>query len=251
MFGAKAMSALYDVGLALTYPQACAVCGGSVESRFDGVVCASCWEETRVFTARDTLCWKCGVLSLASIAEEKREEVRCRRCDDADFTAARACGLYQGALRAAIIELKRAPHVPKRLAQLMFETSQRLPLDRFTLIVPVPLHPQREKQRGFNQATLLAHELSRLARRPVVEDCLIRVAQTERHRAGMDQRARRESVEDAFAVLSPRTIADEHILLIDDVFTTGSTVSACARALLDAGANEVLVLTIARPSDSR
>jgi ComF family protein len=251
MFGARTISSLYDVGLTLVYPQACAVCSGSVESRFDGVACGACWEETRVFTADDTLCWKCGVLSLASIAEEKKEEVRCRRCNEADFTAARACGLYEGALRASIIELKRAPHVPKRLAQLMFETCQRPPLDRSTLIVPVPLHPDRAKQRGFNQAARLAHELSRLTRRPVVEDCLIRVAHTERHRAGMDERARRESVEDAFAVVTPRTIADERILLIDDVFTTGSTVSACARVLLNAGANEVLVLTIARPSDSR
>src|SRR5882762_11368798 len=186
MFGARTISSLYDVGLTLVYPQACAVCSGSVESRFDGVACGACWEETRVFTADDTLCWKCGVLSLASIAEEKKEEVRCRRCNEADFTAARACGLYEGALRASIIELKRAPHVPKRLAQLMFETCRCPPLDRFTLIVPVPLHPEREKQRGFNQAALLARSLSELAQLPFNDHSLFRREHTGRHRAGMD-----------------------------------------------------------------
>jgi competence protein ComFC len=247
MFGTNTISWLYDAALAVAYPQVCAVCDGSVESRFDGVACAACWEETRVFTAHDTLCWKCGALALGSIAEERREEVRCHRCDDAVFTAARACGLYHGALRAAIIELKRAPHVPRRLAQLMVETCLRPPLDRSTLILAVPLHPQREKERGFNQALVLAHELSYVTRLPVAENCLVRVAHTERHRAGMDAQARRESVEDVFALMTPRTIEGENILLIDDVFTTGATISACAVVLRAAGAKEVFALTLARP----
>ena len=247
MFGTNTVSSLYDAALAVAYPQICAVCEGSVESRFEGVACAGCWEETRLITVEDTLCWKCGALGLAGIAEERSEAVRCHRCDDAAFTAARACGLYQGALRAAVIELKRAPHVPKRLLQLMQETSRRSPLDRFTLMVPVPLHPQREKERGFNQAAVLARALSRRTGRPVAEDCLIRIEHTERHRAGMDAQARRESVENAFALVTPRTIAGESIMLIDDVFTTGATISACAVVLRTAGAKEVLALTLARP----
>ena len=248
---AKAISSLYDAALAVTYPQICTICEGSVESRFDGVACARCWEETRVLTSQDTLCWKCGALTLASIADERREDVRCRRCDDAAFNAARACGLYQGALRAAIIELKRTPNVPKRLSQLMVEACRRPPLNRSTLIVPVPLHPEREKERGFNQALVLARALSRHTHWPVAENCLARIEQTERHRAGMDAQARRESVEDAFALVTPQTIEGENILLIDDVFTTGATASTCSRALLEAGAEQVFVLTLARPSDTR
>ena len=129
----------------------------------------------------------------------------------------------------------------------MYEVYLRAPLDRATCIVPVPLHPEREKQRGFNQAAILANALSKLARLPLVEHALARTEHTGRHRAGMDAQARRESVEDAFAVLHPRAIAGEHILLVDDVFTTGATVSACSHALLEAGAEGVLVLTIARP----
>jgi ComF family protein len=251
MFGAYTINALYDAALALAYPQSCAVCEGEVESRFDGVACGSCWQETRLLGDDDTLCWKCGALALSGIAEEKREAVRCHRCDDGEFSAARACGLYQGALRAAIIELKRAPNVPRRLQQLLVQTCRRAPLDSATVIVPVPLHPERERERGFNQALVLARALSRQIHLPVRENCLIRIEHTERHRAGLDARARRESVADAFAVTQPLTIADEHILLVDDVFTTGATVSACARVMLAAGASEVLVLSSARQADTR
>jgi ComF family protein len=202
-----------------------------------------------VFTDDKTLCWKCGALSLGSISEEKREQVRCRRCDGEAFTAARACGIYEGALRASVLALKRQPHVARRLRQLLFETYRRAPLSSATRIVPVPLHPERERMRGFNQAALLAQELSRLTRLPFDDQSLVRTAHTERHRAGMDAQARRESVETVFAVRHHRMIQGERILLVDDVFTTGATASACARALVSAGAMEVLVLTIARPSE--
>jgi len=131
----------------------------------------------------------------------------------------------------------------------MVATCRRSPLDRSTLIVPVPLHPLREKERGFNQALLLARELSRHTGWPVAENCLIRIAETERHRAGMDAQARRESVAAAFSIVSSPVIEGQSVLLVDDVFTTGATISACAAALRGAGAREVLALTLARPLD--
>jgi ComF family protein len=150
-------------------------------------------------------------------------------------------------LRVAVLELKRRAHVPARLARLMFDASHRDPLATATLIVPVPLHPERERERGFNQAAVLARSLAKSTGLRCDEHSLIRPVHTERHRTGMDARARRESVADAFAVKRPRLIQNESILLIDDVFTTGATVSACARKLKAAGAADVFVLTIARP----
>ncbi|HEX7996777.1 MAG TPA: ComF family protein [Pyrinomonadaceae bacterium] len=238
---------LYDATLALLYPQSCAVCGGSVETRADGNVCAACWAQTRIFSENDTLCWKCGALALGSVAEERRKEVRCRRCDDENFTAARACGAYEGALRASVLALKHEPNVSRRLAGLLFETQSRAPLNNATLIIPLPLHPERERERGFNQAAVLGRALAHLNSLPLDEWSLARSVHTEQHRAGMDVRARRETVADAFKVERPRLVKGERILLIDDVFTTGATVSACARALKDAGATEVFVLTVARP----
>ncbi|HMJ26790.1 MAG TPA: ComF family protein [Pyrinomonadaceae bacterium] len=240
------LSSLYDAALALVYPQACAVCGRSVESRHDGVACTLCWQTTRVFTEDDTLCWKCGAFTQAAVDLEKREVIRCGRCDDDAFTAARACGFYEGALRASILELKREPHVARRLAQLAFELQQRDPLNSINLIIPVPLHPERERDRGFNQALLLARELSRLSGLPLDEHSVVRRVHTERHRTGMDSIARRASVADAFAVRHPKLVAGQRVLLVDDVFTTGASVSACAAVLKAAGAEEVFVLTLAR-----
>ncbi|HYE65183.1 MAG TPA: phosphoribosyltransferase family protein, partial [Pyrinomonadaceae bacterium] len=161
--------------------------------------------------------------------------------------AARACGAYEGALRASVLALKREPQVASRLARLLLETQRRPPLNDVTRLVPVPLHPARERERGFNQAAALGRALARLTGLPLDEQSLVRTVHTERHRAGMDARARRESVEDAFQVRRPRLIEGERILLVDDVFTTGATVSACAGALKDAGAQEVFVLVVARP----
>src|SRR5260370_574079 len=250
-FATTLTSTLYDAALALVYPQACAVCGGSVESRHDGVACAACWQATRLFSDEDTLCWKCGAFTRASVSEDRRKSIRCGQCDEDSFTAARACGFYEGAVRALVLDLKREPHVAARLARLMLAALQREPINSADLIIAVPLHPGRERERGFNQASLLAGSLSRLSKLPPDEHTVVRRVQTGRHRAGMDSRARRESVTDAFAIRHAEAIAAKRVLLIDDVFTTGATVSACARILKDAGAEEVLVLTLARPQARR
>ena len=242
-----ALDLLADAALALLYPRPCAACGAeSVEARADSPACAKCWDATRVFEGDETLCWKCGALAHASLPEEKRQEVRCRRCETEAFTAARACGLYEGALRAAVLGLKREPFVSARLAGLLAEAREREPLDAATLVVPVPLHAERERERGFNQAAVLGRVLAERSGLPVDEWSLVRVAGSARHRAGMDARGRRETVEEAFAVARPRLVRGERVLLIDDVFTTGATVSACAAALTAAGAREVFVLTVAR-----
>lgn len=244
-------SALYDATLALLFPQACGVCGASVERRADGVACESCWQKTRLFSEEDLICWKCGVLAPGTVPEEKRREVRCRRCEVEHFTAARACGAYEGALRASVLALKREPQVAARLAGLLLDCQQREPLQSATRIIPVPLHPARLSERGFNQAAIIGRALAHLTGLPLDEWSLTRTIHTERHRAGMDARSRRESVEEAFTVNRPRLVERESILLLDDVYTTGATVSACAGALKAAGAQEVFVLTLARPVEHR
>lgn len=240
-------SVLYDAALALVYPQACAVCHASVESRADGVACASCWRRTRIYAGDETVCWKCGMEAAGVVWKEQRMDVRCGRCDEEAFTAARACGVYEGALRASILALKREPHVAARLTHLLAQTQQREPLHTAQLIVPVPLHLERARERGFNQAAELGRALASRTGLELDEWSLVRTTHTGRRRAGMDARSRRESVAGAFAVTRPRMIEGARVLLIDDVFTTGATVSACALALKASGAQEVFVLTAARP----
>src|ERR1700730_4708923 len=247
MFLQHATDLCYDSLLALVYPQSCAVCGDSVESRALGVACEKCWQQTHLFNGTETLCWKCGLPSKGTVPQEKREQVRCGRCDEDAFSAARAGGIYEGALRASALSLKREQHIGSRLKQLMIERQKQYPLSEATRIVPVPLHPEREKARGFNKAALIARELSEATSLPLDEVSLVRTHHSNRHRAGMDWKGRRDTVADAFQVMYPALIAGERVLLIDDVFTTGATVSSCAKTLLDAGAVEVFVLTIARP----
>ena len=246
MFLTRAASLCYDSLLAVVYPRPCAVCGGSVESSSLGAACANCWRQTTIFST-ETLCWKCGQPSIGTVAEEKREAVRCHRCDDASFTAARACGVYEGALRASVLLLKREPNICQKLREELLMKLRRPPLNRATQIIPVPLHAEREKDRGFNQALLIGRELSRATSLPLNVSSLVRLKNIKRHRAGMDAKGRKDTVADAFRVVHPALIAGERVLLVDDVFTTGATVSSCAGALLEAGAAEVFVLTIARP----
>lgn len=234
----------YDAALALLYPQTCAVCEASVERRADSPACLSCWNKAAY--CHGPCCWKCGLPSLTANRYVDPQNIFCRRCDQLSFTAARAVGRYQGAIRASVLELKHQPYVSRRLADLLLRVQQTPPLNTATRIIPVPLHTQRLRVRGFNQAQLLAEAISSQTKLPLDKSSLVRTLHTERHRAGLDAEARRATVSGAFTLRSPRLIAGERILLVDDVLTTGATVSACAQALTDAGAADVFVLTLGR-----
>lgn len=235
-----------DALLTLAYPQVCAICSRSVEQRRFGVACESCWRATRVFNGAETMCWKCGRLSDGVHLPGQEDEIRCRRCDSQTFTAARAVGLYEGALRESVLFLKRQPHLSGCLEKLLTTAAMRAPLSNATRVMPVPLHADRVRTRGFNQASIIAKGLSKSLGLPIDETSLVRISSTERYRAGLDAKGRRETVTGAFEVRYPRLIENEDILLIDDVFTTGATVSVCSEALLSAAARNVFVLTLAR-----
>ena len=230
-----AVDLIYDAALALVYPQVCVICGQSVEQRRFGVACEACWKGTQIFTHDEEICWKCGVPG-----------PRCGRCESLAFTAARAVGMYEGALRESLLLLKRTPYLPRHVEALLAAAVVRQPFHTLTRVVPVPLHPRRLKTRGFNQATIVAQVVSKALRLPLDEASLVRVSTTEKYRAGLDRKGRQDTVTGAFQVAHPRLVAGENILLVDDVFTTGATVFTCAESLIDAGAGSVFVLTVAR-----
>jgi ComF family protein len=154
--------------------------------------------------------------------------------------------LYENALRASVLESKRRPHLSSVLINLLLGAAQREPLNKATRIIPVPLHDKRAQERGFNQASIIAEALSKSLKLPLDETSLTRTRGSEKYRAGLDPKGRRDTVTGAFRVRYPRLIGEESILLVDDVFTTGATVNACAEALIKANARAVFVLTIAR-----
>src|SRR5262249_2739584 len=208
---------------------------------------------------RQACCYKCGAWVSSALPRGAVEqatvssggppngEVRCGRCDLAPFSFARCCGAYSGALEASILLLKVDPRICRRLKQII-ATAYRMSRAVLTsdLIAPVPLHPGRRRERGFNQAELIAGVIAGESGIPMSGSLLLRTKYTERHRAGQDASERARSVDEAFRVKSPAHVSGRSVLLVDDLYTTGSTVSAAARELLKSGAERVNVFTIAR-----
>jgi ComF family protein len=177
-------------------------------------------------------------------------EGRCALCRSGlrGFDAAYCYGAYEGPLRELIHLYKyaRIKTLARPLGNLL---AAAMPLDeRFDLVVPAPLHWLREWRRGFNQSDLLAREIARRTGIPLARP-LARVRHTP-SQAGLSNTGRRQNVTGAFrcrrGISGARRLAGTHILLIDDVMTTGSTGAACALALKRAGAQRVALLTIAR-----
>jgi len=232
---------LTDPLLSLVYPQHCRVCVGPVEHRADGVSCGECWDETLVFYGHEMLCNKCGAL-LGPLNGPL--PVLCRKCDEHHYEKAYAIGVYGKALAAAVLELKQTPALPQRLRHLIGGIADSLPAA--DVIIPAPLSTERRLERGFNQAELIASELSRHLGTPVDARSLERHLPTHVHRVGMDDKARELSVRNVFSVTRPKLIAGKSVLLVDDVFTSGATASNCAKVLKKSGAAQVNVFTIAR-----
>lgn len=156
-------------------------------------------------------------------------------------------GPYEGVLRAHLLFLKRKPQVCQRLREKIREKLRQEPaLQDVEVVLAVPLHPRRLRERGYNQASLLAQEVARTLGRPEGEGILHRVKYTEPHRAGADAVARARSVADCFAVALPERIRGRIVLLVDDVYTSGATLNECARIVRRAGACAVYGFVIAR-----
>ncbi|MBS1795372.1 MAG: ComF family protein [Acidobacteria bacterium] len=235
---------IYDSLLSLAYPQSCQICRDSVESSADGAACRQCWLSTRVFTGGETLCAKCS--AVLSLEKSAPDQTFCHRCDDHFYDAARAVGLYEKALAASVLFLKTEPFVGRTARALFTAAFENSPFRDATVIFPVPLSKKRARERGFNQAEILAAVLAKEFALEIDRQTLARKIHTPLHRAAMDARARELTVENAFEVTRPKLVENRKILLVDDVFTSGATASACARALRRQGAERVYVMTLAR-----
>lgn len=190
-------------------------------------------------------CTKCG--KPLRLQAQGRELCETCRLTVFYFRQARAVALYEGALREYLAEVKYRyrPELGTALGELLVEWLKASPqFRRNDLVIPIPIHPQKLTQRGYNQAELLALPLKQYLGMKVKSDVLIRVKLTETQNA-LKKSERFLNVQEAFQVNDTLSVGGRKILLIDDIMTTGATVSEAARILLAAGALSVDVLTLA------
>ena len=234
---------LIDPILAAVYPQICHVCRGCVDRHSDGVACADCWSTTHMFGNDDTLCNKCGALTKDGLLNSSS---RCGKCEDGRYDSALAFGVYEKALAATVIRLKKEPYLPLRVREMICSRTEKFSCANNTVIVPVPLSKKRLFERGHNQAEVIGRVISEHAQLPFIGNALQRTDRSPMHRIGMDKKAREATVKNSFIASAPRLVNGKDVLLVDDVFTSGSTASFCADTLKKNGAASVTVITLAR-----
>ena len=239
------MNAWATATLDLLYPVRCPVCDGTLDAGRRDPLCGPCF--AAVERVEPPFCVRCGMPwpSFTPAAPVRPE--RCHTCAGAPppFDYARAAGAYAGVLRDALHALKFGGRraLARPLSTLMLEQCSAVLGPHVDALVPVPLTPARERDRGFNQAMLLADHLAAASGLPVKPRWLRRWRGT-RPQTELTAGERRANVAGAFAA-SPR-VAGAHVIVIDDILTTGATVAECARTLRAAGARTVGVLAVAR-----
>ena len=242
--------------LDLVFPPFCPVCRQRLGDGRRDPLCKGCWEAFDRIVA--PFCVLCGVpfggsrphRSPAEIGAALASSRRCGACQrrPPPFHYARSAVRYDDVAREAVHALKFRGRRPLAapLGDLLTEIAlPEIPSGGPDLVIPVPLHRRRERDRGFNQALLLARRLGEAWRVPVCADVLARTVATP-PQTELTATARRANVSGAFALRRPDLVVGRHVVLVDDVFTTGSTVGACVRRLREGGATTVGVLTVAR-----
>ena len=233
------------LGLAdIVFPFRCVVCGAILSNNERNCVCPGCL--SRIRFVRSPICSCCG---FPFINYEGANHF-CSECTSAKqyFSIARSMGRYETPLLDTIHQFKYKGKIVagETLGRLMagFEYDS-FSIEKYSLIMPVPLHRKRLKERGFNQSAILAREIARKHAIRLDFKTLKRTIYTE-PQINLGRKQRGINVKGAFKVSDSEKVKGERIILIDDVYTTGSTVRECARALLRSNAAEVAVLTLAR-----
>ncbi len=236
------------------FPSDCRICGEALLNISDLPVCPACLQAMEPIKGK--VCSICGERVLSAYAERDDDGLlRCPVCRrlDRPFARAVAYGSYDDGLRELIHLLKYSRVRPAAgvLGRMLAETVQALQpsfAQQTVLVIPVPLYKGKRHQRGFNQAELIARAALKVmadARFQLGTDILARIRDTH-SQIGLTSHQRRENLRGAFAVGCATEVTGREVLLVDDVYTTGTTLSECAKVLRRAGASRVWAATVAR-----
>jgi ComF family protein len=237
------IEALNDVS-DIIFPPRCLGCAEILHPHSGQLFCPVCREKIKFIT--DDLCPVCGTIFPDSPANGHL----CGNCleNKIYFSCARAAVSYETIILHAIHQFKYGNNISVGAMLASFMANFSFPDVDFTgysLIIPVPLHIKRLRQRGFNQSLILARALAKKKKIPVNFSSLKRHKFTLTQ-TGLNKAERKQNIKGAFEVSDKKNIAGKNVILIDDVYTTGATINECAKTLTKAGAQKVTVLTLAR-----
>jgi ComF family protein len=240
------LSEAADALTSVFFPAPCRICEQLLLRATRVPICDVCLNSFTPIPKR--ACEICGQ-PIESFYTEPVQGLLCPNCSPARyaFARARSLALYQDALVSAVLMMKyqRVEPLAKwfavRLADLVRDQGEFFAAD---IVVPVPLHRNRQRERGYNQAALLAKPLANALKLPYQPVLLVRTRERPARKV-LSIEERWEAVRGAFATRPGSQVDNLRVLLVDDVLTTGATLDACARALLDSGAKSVVALTVA------
>ena len=243
------MSGLAESLFATLFPSDCRLCGTPLIRISRLPVCEDCLSAMRPIAGG--VCSTCGerLISPYAFGADQGDPLcgLCRRLAP-PFAKAVAYGSYDGGLRELIHLLKYEQVRPAAavLGRMLREAVSSLQISTKAVVIPVPLHRAKLRQRGFNQAKLIAQAALKLESKMTLCAHAIERRRETQSQIGLTSHQRRENMRGAFVVARPQEISGLEVLLVDDVYTTGTTVSECARVLKRAGASKVFVATVAR-----
>lgn len=239
----KTLYEYIDTFLNFIYPRNiyCILCDTSIDRDEGYSICQDCKDKLNFIDEKT--CDKCG-----KPLEELYLIDRCPDCINNInyYSKAVSCIEYDDLSKKIIYDLKyhKKRYISYHVAELIYDRLRESYLYNFDIIIPVPLHKAKEKERTFNQASIIGKYLGQMLDVKTNNKTLIRVKNTITQNQ-LTKEERRKNLEGAFDVINEDNIANKDVLLIDDVFTTGSTVNTCAKVLLDKGALNVFVATLA------
>lgn len=230
---------IFETAVVFLYPANCRVCEESIGVTSVPYICPNCWGDIQFL--EPSWCDICGTPGV---------DGRCDACaiSPPRYGKLRSIAFYQTTLQEAIhlFKFEKKKVFAQHLIQL---TKARMPTDcciaEYDFVLPIPIHKKRLRERGFNQAELLANAIAKMENVPVLTDVLVRHRHTVAQ-SSLDREARQQNIIGAFEIRNPKIISGKRLLVIDDVFTTGATIREVVSELWTADPAEIDVLTVAR-----